>query len=198
MKKIAVIVLGILILSASATAQSKFGVKGGLNFNSLKDISENVDNTWSKQTGYHFGVTYQFKVPVIGIGLQPDLLFVRQRAENSIGPNQSFYLDYLTLPLNIQLGLDLLLIRPFIMFSPYVSYAVGKGESFETAEWDDINRFDYGYGIGAGIDIWKLQVSGKYNWGLGKLQSAGDGAINGETFKNAKLQGFQLSVSIMF
>jgi len=84
------------------------------------------------------------------------------------------------------------------MFSPYVSYAVGKGESFETAEWDDINRFDYGYGIGAGIDIWKLQVSGKYNWGLGKLQSAGAGAINGETFKNAKLQGFQLSVSIMF
>ncbi len=198
MKKFIYAVITLLLVSSSLQAQSRLGIKGGLNFNSLKDISDNVDETWGKQTGYHFGLTYQIKVPILGIGLQPELLFIRQGAEGVVGANQSFYLDYLTLPLNFQLGLDLLLLRPFVMFSPYISYAVGKGESFESAPWDDFNRFDYGYGIGAGVDIWKLQITGKYNWGLGKLQSAGAGAINGETFNNAKLQGFQLSVSIMF
>lgn len=177
-------------------AQGRFGIKGGLNFNSLKDVSSNVDDTWKKQTGYHMGLTYQAKIPFIGLGFQPEILFVRQKTQNSL--NQSLYLDYLTLPVNIQIGLDLLLFRPFVMFSPYISYAVGKGDMLSGQDWDSINRFDYGYGLGAGIDIWKLQVSGKYIWGLGKLQQAGSQPINGNTFKNAKMEGFQLSVAWMF
>lgn len=63
---------------------------------------------------------------------------------------------------------------------------------------DEINRFDYGVGVGVGIDIWKLQIMGKYNWGLGKLENAGDEWDQSETYKDATLQGFQLSIAFLF
>jgi hypothetical protein len=198
MKKITTIVILMLLVSSSAFSQAKFGVKGGLNFNSYKDISGNVNDTWSNQTGYHFGVLIQTKVPIIGLGLQPELLFVRKGVENPDIPANSFYLDYLQLPINVQVGLDLLLFRPFIMVSPYISYAIGKGDMLEDAEWDNLNRLDYGYGLGVGVDIWKLQITGKYNWSMGKLQDATSTPINGTTLKNAKIQGFQFSVALLF
>jgi hypothetical protein len=198
MKKIAAVAILMLLISSSAFSQAKFGIKGGLNFNSYKDVSGNVNNTWNNQTGYHFGVLIQTKVPIIGLGLQPELLFVRKGVEDPDVPANSFYLDYLQLPINVQVGLDLLLFRPFIMVSPYISYAIGKGDMLENAEWDNLNRLDYGYGLGAGIDIWKLQITGKYNWSMGKLQDATSTPINGTTLKNAKIQGFQLSVALLF
>ncbi len=198
MKRFTLITLLMLILSTAAFSQAKIGIKGGLNFNSYKDVTENVNTTWNNSTGYHFGMTFQTKVPFIGLGLQPELLFVRKGVENLNSPSNNFHLDYLTLPINVQIGLDLILFRPFVMVSPYISYAIGKGEMLENTSWDNLNRFDYGYGLGVGLDIWKLQITGKYNWGIGKLQNASSTDINGQTLKNAKFEGFQLSVAIMF
>ncbi len=197
MKKFITILMVVSLCNLTSHAQGRFGVKGGLNFDSVKDVSENVDDTWSKKTGYHIGITYQAKVPIIGIAVQPELLFMRNRAESDMIPYQSLYIDNLVLPVNIQLGLDLLLLRPYVMVSPYISYAVGKGDMLSNTSWDDFNRLSYGYGLGAGLDIWKLSVSGKYNFGLGKIQSSGE-PINGTTLKNAKMEGFQLSVTIWF
>ncbi len=196
MKKI-ITILAVIILSNSLLySQSGLGVKAGLNFNSINDISESVDESWGNKTGYHLGLSYQARVPFIGIGFQPELLFVRQGAKSNTS-NESFYLDYITVPVNIQYGLDLLLFRPFVMVGPYISYAIGKGHMLSGAKWDDINRFDYGYSFGAGIDIWKFQVAGKYNRGLGKLQSAKSDPISGNKLKNAKMEGFMLSLTVM-
>jgi hypothetical protein len=198
MKKITTLVLFMFIVAGLTWSQGRLGIKGGLNFNSPKDITEDTDVTWNSKTGYHLGLTYQAKLPFLGLALQPELMLVRKQSENSTNPSQSIYLDYLTLPVNIQLGLDLLLFRPFVMFSPFLSYAIGKGDMFADAGWKDLNRVDYGYALGGGIDIWKIQISGKYVWGLGKLQDATSRPINGETFKNGKMEGFQLSMAWMF
>ena len=136
-------------------------------------------------------------MPIIGFAVQPELLFMRNRAESDMIPYQSLYIDNLVLPINIQLGLDLLLLRPYVMVSPYISSAVGKGDMLSNTSWDDLNRLSYGYGLGAGIDIWKFSVSGKYNYGMGKIQSSGD-LINGRNLRKAKMEGFQLSVTLWF
>jgi hypothetical protein len=198
MKKTTTLVLLLFLVAGTAWSQGRLGIKGGLNFNSLDDITSDTDATWNRQTGYHLGLTYQAKLPVLGLALQPELMFERKKSENMNAPHQSLYMDYLTLPLNIQIGLDLLLFRPFVMVSPYISYAMGKGDFLSNASWDDINRLDYGYALGGGIDIWRLQVTGKYVWGLGKLQDATSQPISGETFKDGKMEGFQLSVAWMF
>ncbi len=197
MKKLATLLVLILFFLPAASAQGKVGIKGGLNFNTYKDLSGDISNVWGKSTGTHFGLFLKTKIPVIGLGFQPELLFVRKGAD-ATDPTDNFYLDYLSLPLNLQLGLDLLLFRPFVIAGPYISYALGKGGALSETSWDDLNRLDFGVGLGAGIDFWKLQITGKYNWALGKLQDVGSIQINGQTLKDAKIDGFQLSIAYIF
>ncbi|MFA6335074.1 MAG: porin family protein [Bacteroidales bacterium] len=199
MKKLSVLFVGILLISTSAFSQTRFGIKGGLNFTSMANISSNVDETWKNQVGYQLGIALQFKVPAVGLTIQPELLYSTvETTEKNSDLDKSIKLDYITLPLNFEFGVDMLVFRPFIVASPYVSYAIQKGARLEDQPWDDINRFDYGIGLGAGIDLWKLQVMGKYNWGLGKLRSAGATWDESETYKDATLRGFQLSVAFLF
>ena len=219
MKKILSLAVVLLFITSVAGAQSRFGIKAGLNFNTLQDVTESgtVENAWKAQTGYHFGVAWQIKVPLLGLAIQPELMYSKVKTSfagaynESIRPNPNIMiaptvldfepmeieLDYLTLPINLQLGIDMLVFRPFIVVSPYISFALQKGADLEDRDWDDINRFNYGVGAGIGIDIWKLQIMAKYNWGLGKLESATNTTWQ-QKYENAKLQGFQVSAAFLF
>lgn len=199
MKKISIcLTLMLLLVGSVGWSQTKFGIKGGLNFNSIKDLSTDVNESWNSKIGCHAGITAQFKIPVIGLAIQPDLLLMRQESEMTNQPDNTVTIDYLTLPLNLQLGLDLLLFRPYITVSPYLSYALQKDGILLDAEWKDLNRIDYGVGVGVGFDFWKLQVVGKYVWGFGTLQEAGANPIQGISLSDATKEGFQLSLAIFF
>lgn len=154
----------------------KFGVKGGINFTSLSHfelgyISESVNN----YTGFNAGVAFSFDLPVQGMTIQPELNYVskgavyRGPAGSAGGGPEDIYLrtDYVELPVNLQVGLDLILLRPYIMVSPYIGYAVLKQP--EAIEWSGINRFQYGIGIGGGVDFWRFQLQVKYNWNFGQF-----------------------------
>ena len=201
MRKILSMIAVLLLIGYTAEAQ-RFGVKAGLNFNNLKDISENVVESYDNRTGFHMGIMYQAKIPGVGLAVQPELLYMRTGVKkhipaigSAVSKNSSMYTDNLILPVNIQWGLDLIMIRPYILAAPYLTYAIGKGNDLRDADWDDLNRFNYGIGAGVGIDIWRLQITGKYNWDFGTL--AKDGAISADLDK-AKMKGFQLSVGLFF
>ena len=217
MKKFLSLAIALLLLTSYAGAQSRFGIKAGLNFNTLQDVTESgsVENAWKAQTGYHFGVAWQIKVPLLGLAIQPELMYskVRTSFTNAImytpntGPGfvapqladivpTEIDINYLTLPINLQLGIDLLVLRPFIVVSPYITLALQKGVDLEDQDFN-INRFNYGVGAGIGVDIWKLQIMAKYNWGLGKLVSATETTWQ-QKYGDAKLQGFQVSAAFLF
>jgi len=196
MKKVFVLLISVLLFSTLSYSQTRFGIKGGLNFTNISNLSSDVEKTWKNQTGYQLGVALQIKIPVIGLAIQPELLYSTVKSASDNG--NEINIDYLTLPVNIQLGTDMLFFRPFIVASPFVSYMIDNNVRLEDQPVDEINRFDYGVGVGVGIDIWKLQIMGKYNWGLGKLENAGDEGDQAETYKNATLQGFQLSIAFLF
>lgn len=196
MKKVFVLLISVLFFGTLSYSQTRFGIKGGLNFTNISNLSSDVEKTWKNQTGYQLGVALQIKIPVIGLAIQPELLYSTVKSASDNG--NEINIDYLTLPVNIQLGTDMLFFRPFIVASPFVSYMIDNNVRLEDQPVDEINRFDYGVGVGVGIDIWKLQIMGKYNWGLGKLENAGDEWDQSETYKNATLQGFQLSIAFLF
>ena len=90
---------------------------------------------------------------------------------------------YLELPVQLQYGLDLLLLRPYIFAEPFVGYAVnidndahgikGAIQAAKDIKHDfkesNFNRFEYGLGVGAGVDLGSLQLSLKYFWNFGSL-----------------------------
>ncbi|MDY4407691.1 MAG: outer membrane beta-barrel protein, partial [Prevotella sp.] len=62
-----------------ASAQIKFGVKGGLNITDMS-FSKDVVNT-SNKTGFFIGPTVKFKIPVIGIGFDVAALYDQREAK---------------------------------------------------------------------------------------------------------------------
>ncbi|MCL2738423.1 MAG: PorT family protein [Bacteroidales bacterium] len=188
MKRITVSILA-LFLAIGLSAQTHFGIKGGLNFNNAKDITlGNGAVSWNS-TGWHAGILIQAKLP-LGFAFQPELLY---SVKNFGSKEYKFDFSYVELPLGLQWGIDLLLLRPIVFASPYVSYLAAVGG--KAKDWDGINNFGYGCGAGFGLDLWKLQFLFKWDWAFGSL---GDIGKNDVDFSKSNLNGFHVSLGILF
>lgn len=155
MKKI-FIVLAILAIATTADAKIRLGVKGGLNFASLSFNQQSLNDLIGSRTGWHAGVMMNVGLP-LGLSLQPEILYSSKGMENGT-------IGYVEVPVDLQWGFKIAMFRPYVSLTPYVSYKTNSSDSFT-----DLNSWDGGIGLGAGVDVWKLQVSVKYMWGLGKV-----------------------------
>lgn len=170
MKKFAVIVLAVLLASsAQLYAQGGFGVTAGVGFNTSKFTQIDV----KARTGWNLGVTYSFDLP-LGFSLQPSLVYNQKAANLADGVSQS--MGFVELPVSVQWGPDLLIFRPFVDVTPYIGYALSNKFTADLAiaeisddSWEGKKRFEYGLGIGAGVDIWRFRVIARYNWNFGSL-----------------------------
>ena len=170
MKRILTVVLAALMLTGiSASAQAKWGVTAGLNFNTSKFSDVNV----KARTGWSVGGTCLVDLP-LGFSVQPSLLYHQKGANITNELSQS--MGFLELPVSVQWGPDLLIFRPFLDVTPYVGYALSNKFSASVAGivlsdegWKGKERFEYGLGLGAGVNVWKLQFIARYNWNFGSL-----------------------------
>lgn len=207
MKRIIVISMAVCAVlfagSATASAQVRYGVIGGMNFSTANvgHLSKGTMNKW------HAGLTCKFDLP-FGFSLQPSLLYTVKGARTAPDDVEVSKFDvtmgYLEVPVSVQWGPDLLLFRPFVDVTPYVGYALynnmvtSKGKY---SSWDNLNRFEGGLGLGIGLDIWRFQVIGRYNWNFGSLykDGAGTGAeLLGNVFSGKNFGGLSLSASFLF
>lgn len=191
----AVIACLLLAFPAMSSGQS-FGIKGGVNFSSIN--SEVKDNL-----GYQAGLVYQIDLP-LWFSIQPELMFHVKGGRVDKVKENAFGLGYLEVPVNIQWGPRFLdgNIRTFAQVTPFVGYAISKdmknSEGIEY-DWVNINRFEYGIGVGLGVQLWHFQVTGQYNWSLGDLtnQSKAESEFK-ETFSKSNFGGYTISLAILF
>lgn len=175
----------------------EIGVKGGMSFTSISYVKPgNISETINSHAGFNVGVALKVKLPVKGLILQPEIAYVSKGSTFRGDVNLDVRMGYVEVPLGIQYGLDLIFFRPFLELSPYIGYAVSNSwESkslLEDVTWNDINRLEYGLGVGAGVDVWKLQVKVKYNWNFGNLTDLI------EQINKANFRGLELSLAFFF
>lgn len=206
MKRLLAFVAALFMLIPLVSAQSGFGVKGGMNFNTMSDMKPTDGGLINvkARTGYHFGVLYKAKLPLC-FALQPELLYINKNSRMESGEHnskgylsQDARLHYFQLPVGVQWGIDLVLFRPYLQFTPYIGYAISKGGIYNKVSWDDLNRFEYGFGLGAGIEVWKIQLSGRYSWDLGKVSNFEWPTGLRKEVKREKNRGFELSIGFLF
>ena len=173
-----------------------FGIVGGASFLELKNLN------MSKTTGFHAGFTYKFNLPV-GFSIQPSLVYhMKAAATETDNVDVNLKVGYLELPLSIQWGPDLLIFRPFLDVSPFIGYGLNfnyeavipGGEEMDKGDWKDLRRFEYGLGLGGGLEIWKFQFTCRYHWNLGNLAAAE--SVKAVTKTN--FNGVTLSVALLF
>ncbi|MDR2937754.1 MAG: PorT family protein [Prevotellaceae bacterium] len=208
MKKILLVAA---LVAACATAQAKmfaFGVKAGLEVPNIKtDDALSALGSIKGSTGFHAGVLAQVNIPIIGLGIQPEVLYVHRGVnvfdENSVSKKEG--VSYLDVPLNITWGIDLKLVRPFLAVTPYISYAFNDVKTWvsdvdvnnvDISAFQNVDNFDYGIGFGLGVELFQhLQVMGRYSIGLKNLM---DGVKLTNMNPNFKMRGFTLSVGYLF
>lgn len=197
---------------AQSIGSARLGVIGG--FTSSK-ADANIFKT-SSYSLYHAGLAFQ--IPIIGsLSIQPAVTYQMKGAkldaaiaDVSTGVKAlDTKVGYLEIPVQVQWGPDLLLCRPYLLAEPFIGFALNSKTKTTTAKETDmkksgLSKMEYGLGVGAGIEIWRLQVSGRYFWNFGSLYDS-SGKMNsvGETvraaFKGGKnFSGFSLSAALFF
>lgn len=150
MKKLLFVFILFSLTTGYAQAQFRFGIKAGANFNQFSTQADTLKNSYN---GFQVGIAPQFKIPLVGLGIQPEILYTFNSGEKLS--------DYISIPLNIRWQpLPLPLIKPIVLAGPYFGYAVNIKNK------DLITPVDWGIGIGAGVEVWKLQIEGRYSMGL--------------------------------
>jgi len=169
MKKIILAVVLMACCMSQIDAQIRFGIKGGLNFDKFK-FDEDTKKKLNPEnvSGWQAGALLQIKVPVAGIGVQPELLYTVCKTNIKDDTNSIHFFE---IPVMLQWGLDLVIVRPYIQGGPYFGYVLkADGNTFK----DNIDKSNWGIALGAGIDLWKLQLSARYQWGLHNVSKVTD------------------------
>ena len=183
MKKVlAAVALAVLLGTTGVSAQTKFGVIGGFT-SSTTDIRDIENATNRALSTFDAGVALKVNLG-LGFSFQPSLVYQTKSTRARISEAQYDYNNgYVELPLQLAWGPDLLAFRPYFFGEPFVGYAVNCQLSCPSREtlknvWKDLDsdRFEYGFSLGLGVDIWKFQVSAKYYWNLGTLTELGSNA----------------------
>lgn len=175
MRKIVAIIVLMMSMSFAnvANAQVKLGVKGGLNFSSLK-LGDNMYNA-SNKTGYFFGPMVKVTIPLIGLSFDAAALYDQKEADMKYsddvdGPDLStttrIKQQTIDIPINVRYGVGLgSLANVFIFGGPQWGINVGdKNFKWDSSSSYSLKKANFSVNIGAGVTVLKhLQGTVNYN-----------------------------------
>ena len=198
MKKIfsALLVAVCICMAMPTQAQINFGVKGGLNLSkaSLSKADFKKDNF----TGFFIGPMAEFKIPVVGLGLDGALLFSQRGIEVEGTKIKQNGLD---IPINLKYNIGLgSLLGVYLAAGPDFYFDFEKNKQV----WDaddyrirtDKKRTEVGINLGAGVKLVNhLQVGFNYNIPLGDSAKLIDSDAESASYKT---KTWQVSIAYLF
>ncbi len=197
--------------SAQRFTSSHVGLMGGFTSSATK--IKDVDT--KSVSLYHIGLTAQFPVGG-GFAIQPSVLYqVKGLSADKWGSSDisetvgSFEtkVGYLEVPVQVQWGPDLLAFRPYVFAEPFIGYRLGQNTKgvFADGLKDGLKKFEYGLGLGGGLEVWKLQLSIRYFWNFGDVYNKGGNLLDSaeDAVKDAvnngnNFNGIMASVAFFF
>ena len=166
-----------MLFATSASAQIKFGVKGGLNVTSMSLDSKVLDA--SNQAGFFIGPTVKFTLPIVGLGVDASALYDQRSAkigvennEGGLSGEQTVKQQQIAIPINLRYGVGLGDAASIFFFAgPQFGFNVGDKEQKlwnQAADWK-LKTSNFSINVGLGATLLKhLQVSANYNIACGK------------------------------
>ena len=200
-----ILVVIALVFSASyAQAQTSFGIKGGMNIANVTISSGSFSVTPDSKIGINLGLVSETLLAK-DFYLQSGLIyttkgFIVKNPEND-DQKMTMSTNNIEIPINALYKLNVGSVKLLGFGGPYIGYSIsGKtkvGNESEDIKFSgdnkEMNAFDFGFNIGAGIEIQNLQISAQYGVGLSNLIAESD-----EEEGKMKNKVFGLSVAYFF
>ncbi|MDN3705923.1 porin family protein [Myroides ceti] len=172
MKKL---LFSMLFLAATnfVSAQSfDFGIKAGMVYNAdkgaIKSFTNAVDAKGKGSAGFQAGVLS--RISLIGFYVQPEVLYTSFKNEFDDANGQSFKVTKQRIDIPVNIGKKFLGIA-HAQVGPVFSYYLDDKNSLKDIVNAKQDQFNVGFQIGAGVEISKLLINARYEFGLGKVGS---------------------------
>ncbi len=208
MKKILASLLLAVVVALPASAQVKFGLKGGLNVTDMSLSSEVFDA--SNRAGFFIGPTVKVSLPLTGLALDGSLLYDQRSAkvENELSEEQTVKQQQLVVPINLRYGVGLGSVASVFLFAgPQIGFNVGDSEY----KWTDTSNYslkksNFSVNVGLGVSLLThLQVTANYNIACGKtadvtfMKAVSDAAGQASGFKSkSRNNSWQIGLAYYF
>lgn len=202
MKKLRFLLIVALIgIATAAKADLRFGVKAGLDVSALHFDKSTFDS--DNRAGFTAGIMGEFTVPVIGIGCDLSVMYVRRNSkwmeENFSDAATEMKNDYIEIPLNLKYKFGFLgigkIIAPFITTGPSVAFLTSRTAINDFAK---NKTCDFAWNFGAGVQLFnKVQIAASYGLGLSKAIEVIDKNIN-TTNINGKNRYWTITAAYLF
>lgn len=204
--KSTIVALIALLGFGTANAQFRFGVKAGMNLNSIK--LDNVRHNFEKDNGCGFtgGVMAEFTVPIVGLCFDASLMYTHMTAKSEfsdgvdavgaeeidkVAPSKNF----LEVPVNIKYRFGMVpVVKPYIFTGPSFAFKLGGDKDvFKT------KTFQCAWNIGIGVEVLNhVQISGSYGFGVNNIMEKTKLVENTSGDIKAKNNYWTLSLAYLF
>ena len=178
----------LMLCAVPAAAQGAFGLKGGLSSSTISVATE-ADSVFDPRQQREFvgGVALMLPGNRIG-GVQIEALVHQKGGRDVVRRDDRLKLTYLEVP--VLLHADVIQRRRsavFVTFGPSLAFNVKASyeeDGVREDVADEIETFDAGLNLGAGVEAGPLVIEARYTWGL--RSAFGDGDTDAR-FKNRSL-----------
>lgn len=172
-KKLILMLLVAVCGIGAANAQLRFGVKAGLNLNSIHLDNAGANFADDNNCGYTLGVMTEFEVPVIGLCFDVSAMYTRMNADlNEKQKEMNIGKDFLEIPVNIKykFGLPIVgsIIKPYLLTGP--SFAIKLNKNSKANDALATKGVQTVWNVGLGVELLKhLQIQGSYGFGMNNI-----------------------------
>ena len=169
-KHLLLAVVAVIAVAGSANAQFKFGPRVGINVNSLHFNEKTFKD--DNRTGFTAGLQAEFTVPVIGVGLDASLMYVRRNMEAIIDDDPvTKHCDYFEIPINRKCKMNIpviaKLVKPYVFTGPSFAFMTSKKALTEAYKYKSV---DTSWNVGLGLEFFShLQLAAYYGIGLNNV-----------------------------
>lgn len=160
----------VAVMSAAASAQTskvlRWGVEGGMNFNSLSFSTSMFES--SNRAGFFVGPKVMAKIPLLGFGADASVLYSLNSANAGYAnvTATSKNLSYLEIPMNIRYSFGLKVLSVYLATGPQYNYCMSGDKTIDELFGYSVKGFSrssWGWNVGAGVEVMNhLQIGVSY------------------------------------
>jgi hypothetical protein len=176
MKKVILILCVTFAFSQTLTAQKDFGIKGGVNYNNNGDVTtfsstgDDVIQGAESKSGFHAGLWFRGKVPIIGLYIRPELVYTQVRSEYRDSESNSSNYEFSKIDVPVLFGKNFLgLATAFV--GPSFQYILNDDFEFSEVTTTDFDKFSVGLQMGLGIEFGNLGIDVRWERGLSETEA---------------------------
>lgn len=185
------VIAAALLVTLPASAQIKFGIRGGANLVNMKFNNGTFDK--DNRAGFYVGPTVKFTVPIVGLSLDASALYDEKTAEVN---GETMKAQSIDIPINVRYGVGLGSVANLFLFAgPQFGFNVASDKKFYNSakEWT-WKSSNVSVNVGVGCTVLKhVEVKANYNIACTK-----SGELNDDSGISAKYNSWQLGLAYYF